>query len=116
MPDIIAIMLRAVRLWSLSSAYFSQLPPLSWTWQKVQFSPREAEKNPIVAMNSLTGIPLRTRTFLKTCSAICDLCSGRGCPPANATLSTHTAAVPTARRTDFDLDGIATDLSSGQVI
>ena len=42
---------RAVRFRSLSSAYFAQLPPLSSTWQSVQFMPSAAEKNPIVPMN-----------------------------------------------------------------
>ena len=66
----ICIMRRAVRFFGLSSAYFAQSPPLSSTWQSVQFRPRDAEKNPIVPMNSSTGMPLRIWTFLKTSSAI----------------------------------------------
>ncbi len=34
----------------------------------MQFSPNEAEKNPIVAMNWSTGIPVSTLTFLKAFS------------------------------------------------
>ena len=71
----IRIIRRAVCLRGVSSAYFSQLPELSETWQSVQLKPREAEKNPIVAMNSFTGIPLSTWTFLKTSSAISGFCS-----------------------------------------
>src|SRR5215475_456187 len=60
---------RAVRLCWLSSAYFSQLPPLSVTWQNVQSAASDAEKNPMVSMNWLTGMPLSTWTFLNTSSA-----------------------------------------------
>src|ERR1700679_2761156 len=71
MAFIMPIMRRAVSLRGLSSAYLAQLPPLSALWQSVQVSPREAEKNPMVAMNWSTGIPFKTRTFLNACSAIC---------------------------------------------
>src|SRR5580704_8185926 len=81
------IIRRAVSLRGLSSAYFSQLPPLSALWQSVQVSPREAEKNPMVAMNWSTGMPLSTRMFLKVCSAADVFCCGGACPLANATLS-----------------------------
>src|ERR1700689_4818450 len=75
------IMRRAVSLRGLSSAYLAQLPPLSALWQSVQVSPRDAEKNPIVAMNWSTGMPFRTRTFLNAWSAIC----GCDCALATAT-------------------------------
>ena len=52
--------LRAVFLSWVSSAY---LCPSCWsfpqTWQSVQFKLKEAAKNPIVPMNSFTGIPLQ---------------------------------------------------------
>src|SRR5215467_15901959 len=47
----IRIIRRVVCFRALSSAYFAQLPPLSSTWQSVQFRPSDAEKNPIVPMN-----------------------------------------------------------------
>jgi predicted HD phosphohydrolase len=47
----IRIIRRVVCFSALSSAYFAQLPPLSSTWQSVQFKPSDAEKNPIVPMN-----------------------------------------------------------------
>src|SRR5580704_2436005 len=75
------IMARAVFLRGLSSAYLAQLPPLSALWQSVQVSPKDAEKNPMVAMNWSTGMPFKTRTFLNACSAIC----GCDCALAMAT-------------------------------
>ena len=71
----INIILRAVRFSGVSSAYFAQLLALSGVWQSVQFKLSEAEKKPIVSMNSSTGIPLRIWTSLKTSSAICGFCS-----------------------------------------
>ncbi len=56
----IPIIRRVVRFSSVSSAYLPQSPALSSTWQSAQFNPKEAEKNPMVPMNSLTGIPLRS--------------------------------------------------------
>src|ERR1039458_123772 len=73
MAFIMPIMARAVFLRGLSSAYLSQLPPLSALWQSVQVSPKDAEKNPMVAMNWSTGMPFSTRTFLNACSAITGL-------------------------------------------
>src|SRR3984893_9082507 len=81
------IIARVRRFLSLSSAYLVQSPPLSAVWQSPQLIPREAEKNPIVDMNSSAGIPFSTCTFLNTCSA--GLMSGRDCPRATATLSMH---------------------------
>src|ERR1700680_2122100 len=81
-----AIIPRARRFRSLSSAYLAQSPPLSAVWQSPQLIPRDAEKNPIVDMNSSAGIPFSTCTFLNTCSA--GLMSARVCPRATATLST----------------------------
>src|SRR5712691_341943 len=97
MADVITIILRAVRLASVSSAYLSQFPLLSATWQSVQFMPREAEKNPMVAMNWSAGIPLSAWTFLKTCSAIGGLCSGRAWPNAGRVLATSRASGPATR-------------------
>src|SRR6202042_3024648 len=71
MAFIMPIMRRAVSFRGLSSAYLAQLPPLSALWQSVQVSPKDAEKNPMVAMNWSTGMPFKTRMFLKACSAIC---------------------------------------------
>src|SRR5438067_592373 len=62
-------MFRAVRLRGTSSANFDQSCRLSATWQPVQFNPRAAEKNPIVSINSLTGIPFNTCTLLNTFSS-----------------------------------------------
>src|SRR5579862_5017388 len=93
MAFIMPIMARAVRLVAVSSAYFSQLPALSKPWQSVQFMPTEAAKNPIVAMNWFTGIPLSTWMFLKTCSAIRGGGSGRAWPFANRPPSRHRTVV-----------------------
>src|SRR5438093_8588968 len=91
----ISIILRAVRFRGMSSAYRAQSPPLSATWQSVQLSPSEAEKNPMVPMNRSTGIPLRIWTFLKTSSAMGACCRCAACPPATATVSPHAIdAVP----------------------
>src|SRR5438105_4313697 len=76
----ICIILRDVCFNGVSSAYFAQLFSLSGVWHSVQFKLRAAAKNPIVSMNSSTGMPLRTWTFLKTSSTI----SGFGCWPACA--------------------------------
>src|SRR5438552_3947915 len=85
----ISIIRRAVRFSGMSSAYRAQSPPLSPTWQSVQLSPSEAEKNPMVPMNRSTGIPLRIWTFLKTSSAMVACCRCAACPPATATVSPH---------------------------
>src|SRR4029077_19267755 len=63
-------MRRAVCLMGVSSAYFEGSLPLALVWQSRQFRLREAAMKPIVAMNSSTGIPRSTWTFLKTSSAI----------------------------------------------
>src|SRR5713101_3763397 len=110
----IRIILRAVRLRTLSSAYFSQLLPLSTTWQKSQFTPREAEKNPMVSMNSFSGMPLNNRMFLWTSSAISGLwggfCAGfwigfwtgAAWPPTKATPRRETTVGPMRTRTVRD--------------
>src|ERR1022692_531740 len=66
----IVIMLRAMRFRGTSSANLFQSCRLSGTWQKTQLRPTDAEKKPIVLMNSLTGIPFSTWTLVNTCSAI----------------------------------------------
>src|SRR5438132_12332633 len=80
------IILRVVRLSVVSSAYLAQSPERSEMWQSVQFRPSEAAKNPMVPMNSLTEIPLRDWTFVKTCSAIW--------PRTGATHRRHASTAP----------------------
>jgi hypothetical protein len=46
--------------------------------------------NPIVSINSSTGIPLSTVTFLKACSDISGF-AGTVCPAADAIFNTQTA-------------------------
>ena len=57
-------------------------------WQSVQLRPVAVAKNPMVAMNSSTGIPLSTWMFLKTCSAIGGA-AGAAWLPESATLKKH---------------------------
>src|SRR5260370_15957253 len=94
MAVIIRIILRAVCLLALSSAYLDQSPPLASTWQNVQFSPREAAKKPMVSMNSFTEMPRRTWTFLKYCSAINGFCADSVWPPVRAATRRQTTAIP----------------------
>ena len=54
--------------------------------------PNAAEKTPIVPMNSFTGMPLRTWTFLNTCSDKGGGAGGAAWPLTNTTLDSHTAA------------------------
>src|SRR5437764_2153551 len=58
---------------------------------------RAAEKSPIVPMNSSTGMPLSTWTFLKTSSTICGFCPDAACCPlaASATPIIHTTVMTT---------------------
>src|SRR5439155_16741735 len=63
--------------------------------------PVAAEKKPIVPMNSFTGIPLSTWTFLNTSSAI-----GPAWPRAVAVPSRDTAAMAAAVRIACLLPGI----------
>ncbi len=87
----ICTIVRAVRLRGVSSANRSHLSTLSATWQSMQLRLRDAANMPIVSMNSSTGIPLSTWTFVKTSSAICGRCAWpagavwAACPLANAT-------------------------------
>src|SRR5215471_15478725 len=53
--------------------------------------------NPMVFMNSSTGMPLSTVTFLKACSDI-SCFAGGGCATMGATLSTQAASAVDARR------------------
>ena len=66
---IIVIMTRAICFLGLSVAYTDQSASPA-AWQSSHDIPRAAEKMPIVPMNSLTGMPFSTCTFLKTVSAI----------------------------------------------
>src|SRR5580700_4848210 len=67
----IRIIRRAVTLRGVSWAKTLQSPStFGSTWQSVQLKLVDAAMNPIVSMNSSTGIPLSTVTFLKACSDI----------------------------------------------
>src|SRR5436190_8778673 len=80
----ICIIVRVIRFSCVSSANLSQVSTLSATWQSMQFRLKEEANIPIVSMNSSTGMPFRSWTFLKTSSAICGLgCWARANPPAN---------------------------------
>src|SRR5437899_6780801 len=59
--------------------------------------PVAAEKNPIVPMNSLTGIPLSSWTFANTSSAICTFCSCAEATLASHTRETHARTAVTGR-------------------
>src|SRR5471032_315705 len=64
----------------------------------------EAENSPIVPMNSSTGIPLRTWTFLKTSS---DIWGFGAWAPASAMLASHTMMpAATARLGRLDQNSI----------
>src|SRR5438132_9746542 len=92
MAPTIVIIRRAVCLSGVSSAKCAQLPSLCGVWQSTQFKPREAEKNPIVSINSSTGIPLRTWMLLKTSSAIRACCCVVAGGLADETPSRHVTA------------------------
>ena len=61
-------MRRARVLSGLSVAYAAQSLALAPPWQSVHVSPSDAEKKPMVFMNSRTGMPLRTWMSLNACS------------------------------------------------
>jgi hypothetical protein len=66
---------------------------------------RAAENNPIVPMNSSTGIPVSTCTFLKTSCDSCGFSADPACGPlaANAIPITQTVVIAaTARPNGFD--------------
>src|SRR5205807_4081913 len=86
----ICIIRRDVCFNGVSSAYLAQPFSLSGVWHSVQFKLRAAAKNPIVSMNSSTGMPLRTWTFLNTSSTISGFCCCPACALADSTASTHT--------------------------
>src|SRR5579871_2591830 len=109
----IAIMCRAVVLRGVSFAKLAQSSTASSPWQSVQFQLRDAEKKPMVSMNSSTEIPLSTVTSLNATSAICapgppgftapaglfaagalvcGFVAGAVCPAAKMTLNMHVAA------------------------
>src|SRR5262245_5424800 len=64
----------------------------------MQFKLTAAANIPIVLMNSSTGIPLRTVTFLKTSSAICGFGSCASWPVTSAVASRHTVNIPATLR------------------
>src|SRR5215831_15744070 len=105
------IMARAVRLRGGSSSHFGFDVPAP-VWQLPQHRLSDVVKTPIVPMNSSTGMPLSTWTFLNTLSDICGVagvaaatCADDGCcacsvgitPVATAMLTSH--AVATAEAT-----------------
>src|SRR2546425_1939140 len=59
----------------------------------MQFRLRDAANIPIVSMNSSTGIPLSTWTFVKTSSAICGFSAWAAWPLAKATPKRQTVNV-----------------------
>src|SRR4051794_20366571 len=72
----------------------------------MQFKLTAAANIPIVLMNSSTGIPLRTVTFLKTSSAICGLGSCAAWVVVRPVVSRHPINIAVALRTvgvDFNL-------------
>src|SRR2546427_12004586 len=85
-------------------------PALSAVWHPVQLKPREGAKNPIVSMNLPTGIHLRTWTFLRTSSAVCDFCSG----PAQLSLPTTKSQNTLFRRNSVTLMGSENRDQSGR--
>src|SRR5438552_3501365 len=87
----ICIIRRAVRFFGGSSSHLGFDVPAP-VWQSPQQTVNAAENSPMVPMNSSTGIPFRTWTFLKTWS---DICGCGAWPPAAATLVTH-ATIPAA--------------------
>src|SRR3954471_14115464 len=102
------IIARAVRLRGGSSSHFGFDVPAP-VWQLPQHRLSDVVKTPIVPMNSSTGIPLSTWTFLNTLSDICGVagvaaatcaddwpaaCSVGSAPVAKAMLTSH--AVVTA--------------------
>src|SRR5262249_7083824 len=88
MAATICIMRRAVRFFGGSSSHFGFDVPAP-VWQSPQQTVRAAENNPMVPMNSSTGIPFKTWTFLKTWSDIWTAGCG-ACPATRATLAAQT--------------------------
>src|SRR5579871_538210 len=89
----IRIIFRAVALRGVSWAYVLQSPStFGSTWQSMQLRFVDAAMNPIVSMNSSTGIPLSTVTFLKACSDMSCLpwAAGAAWPANGATFNRRT--------------------------
>src|SRR5260370_30963962 len=57
---------------------------------------------PMVPMKSSTGIPLRTWTFLKTCSEVCRLACDAACGAANVMPANHRTVPPAITRISLD--------------
>src|SRR5439155_10574136 len=70
MPSTICIIRRAVLFRGGSSSHFGLDVPAP-VWQSPQHKLSDAVNTPIVPMNSSTGMPFSTWTFLKACSDIC---------------------------------------------
>src|SRR5215510_10531721 len=112
------IIARAVRLRGGSSSHFGFDVPAP-VWQLPQQRLSDVVNTPIVPMNSSTGIPLRTWTFLKTLSDICGVagvaaatCADVACcacsvgimPVAMAMLTSHNVASVDAATTRLPLE------------
>src|SRR5262245_50993229 len=95
----ICAILRAVRFLGVSNSQ------CSLSWHSPQHMLSAAENSPIVPMNSSTGIPVSTVTFLKTSCDICDFGADPACGPfaANAIPIAHMTVIAVAARTNgFD--------------
>src|SRR6267142_2015714 len=95
----ICAILRAVRFLGVSTSQ------CSLSWHSPQHMLRAAENSPIVPMNSSTGIPVSTCTFLKTSCDICGFGAEPGCCPlaAKAIPITQTIVIAaTARANGLD--------------
>src|SRR5215475_5144683 len=108
----IEIIARAVRLRGGSSSHFGFDVPAP-VWQLPQQRLSDVVKTPIVPMNSSTGMPFSTWTFLKTLSDICGVagvaaatCADVSCcacsigiaPVENAMLVSHAIVTAAAEK------------------
>src|SRR2546426_2118881 len=95
---------RAVRFLGVSTSQ------CSLSWHSPQHMLRAAENRPIVPMNSSTGIPVSTCTFLKTSCDICGFSADPACGAlaVNAIPITQTTVIAATARTN-GLDHIIAD-------
>ena len=108
MVAIMVIITRAICFLGLSVAYTDQSASPA-AWQSSHDIPSAAEKTPMVPMNSFTGMPFSTCTFLKTCSAIGGAAAvDAACPLVITTAESQTMANTATPAIDcFDLCVIA---------
>src|SRR4029077_3399290 len=92
----IRIILRAVCLVGVSTAYLVTSLAASTLWQSMQFMLRAAALKPMVPMNSATVSPRRTCTFLKISSAIWGFSCGVAWLFADAKPRSNTAVIAMA--------------------